>query len=1445
MNHAKIYLCKADCSILGIIDGIKAETCSLTRNATDLWEMTFTVDRFVEKNGQLTQSNYYDSIDDMMKVYLDSEEIQALFVIDSETVINGDGIQETKTITVHSIESELCHVYLKNFKANCGTYDSQEFLVTDEYNNLVNNINAYNANTMKWITLVNYDDPRYSLMHLVLQNTDWKVKKDIPKEICDIQKSFETSNSVYAFLMKDVSSAASVIFEFNRKHKEINIIKAEDYGKDTGVFITMRNLMNSFEVTSSSDDAIITKLIPVGANNISIEQVNFGNDYVVNLDYFMNTLNEYGDYKYVSKELHDKYASWKNYRDGELVQYTFENRNVEDREFLGTRRELYRELTKEYNGIYGAISNLINRVPNDGCCIDYGTYSLEELNESLIAYNKALFALLTLYKNDIIEKYNLPYDKDNPTDPTKSTQITINDDYSLVIEPEPTEPISPTLLPNTDYWYDYYAYKYAIIPKIEEAIKAFDDTDYEPKPIDSYLYEWELYGVDELEAKKKAWYECENLLFNNCFIASGNKENPIYRTANDTGWDSLTPAQQSEFTSKDAFINQLNQYLDYMSLDEERENSLTKTKGMGIIRQCERVIAQLNDEIDILKKDYGLYDEKRTILVQSVDMKLFTINGEILFNTEDINIINSLLRTKDYSNEYILTTNLDDVKTTVNIQEELYQDAIMELEKISQPQYSFNTELDNIYSLEEFKSYREPFDVGNFIRVGLETHEDLFENKYIKLRLISITHNPLEINENLSIEFSTMTKSLNTISDLAFLLDEQNSSSGSGSSSNSSSGVTYGNNDVSVQMSNTMLNALLKTELFGTAVNDVILDTMKVNKGNFNNLFSHSGAFDSLEAGQVKVSGDCLFDRIKSRNWNGTKSNLLNNTEGSILDLSNGKFNFAGGKLKWDGETLSVVGNGSFTGDIIANSLKLGDNATVGISSSNLTDANKIILKDLGIGNKSLDYSDVEHNNGYVNISSNGLLVAENAIIHGTVYATDGKFTGEVQATSGTFNGTVNATDGVFNGEINANKGSFTGDITATTLIANQSGCIAGWNFNESAFYKNDITIGNKGGFYIGENGISIGDYFIVNNDKFYCKNKELFLTYGIYGNSPAIQSKQYCRIYLNNIDDFIDSQILIRSYSLLRGHDEYGNDVYHKGDANDKTITLSNGYSEWDYTEGMFSVKVVINGVISYIEILSDYFLQSSNYNNLIDSATYEDISSPLSKYDEAIITFHIHTPYNDEEIKYLEIVSVENTVSGEINHTDVIDRTDFFFVDTQKKMISSTYYDLLEDNFKLYNNYSIKIVDSFMEDAEIIFKLNKSELFHSGLSTSTSGNDLVIYNGNILKKSSSSLRYKNSIQPLSSSDSLSPHSLYDLDVVSFQYNDDYISESDQRYKQAIPGFIAEDVYEKYPIACNLDAEGRPEMWDINILFPVALKLIQEQHKDIEFLKEEINKLK
>ena len=1435
MEHANIYLCKADCSLLGTISGIKTETCQITKNLTDFWELTFEVERYTDKNGTLVQSSYYDSIDTLMKIYFDSNDVQMFFVINTEPAIAGDGYQETKTVTAHSIECELNNMFLKNFKINCGTKDSQEYLATDS-NNTAYNINPYTELPYEYISLVNYRDPQLSLMHLALQNTGWTVKTNIDPEICQIKKSFDISSSnIYAFLMETVSPTASVLFEFDRKHKQIGMVKLENSGEDTGIFVTMRNLMNHFEV-SGTEDNIITKLTPNGADNLGIEYVNFGKDYIINLDYFMDTINEYSDYKYVSTELHNKYHTWKDYRDNEQssIGYHFSSgigSTPQTITLKGTRRELYKELSKLYNQTILDISERKNRVPNDGASIDYKTYSLEELKISLNAYNQALAALITIYKNEygVTQIGNAP----NYT-PTPSNAVNIKD---------------------TPYWYDFYAYKESIMPKVEQALKMYCQTDENGnlmtdnngnfielefgnpdyyadsgivKEVDSYKYEWSLYGLDELESKKKAWSEAANLLFDDCFIQSGTITNPTaYRIPNETGWNSLSETQKKRFTSQSAYIEKLNQYLDYMSFNT-RDNSLTKTKCKGVIRQCDDAIRKIKNEISLIEQKQDWFSRQRREIANSVTFENFKVNNTLLFTEKDLNVINSMIREDEYTNDNILITSLDDIVTTIDAQEELYQSAIEKLYEISQPQYSFHTELDNIYALDEFQYYQKPFEIGNFIRVSLEIHEEICDNKFIKLRLVSITYNPLESDENLSVEFSTIVKAINGISDLGYFLGKNNSSSGGSTSSGSSSSSdgTYGNNNANVQISNNMLNALLNTELFGTTVTDVILDSLKSNKGNFNTLFSHSGIFDSLEAGRIKISGTCLFDIIKS-------SNYVEGKSGSMLNLIDGSFSFASGALSYNPDKGLVI-QGVASDDSVNNLSTSLDNLSKNVTNTfnGLTDGKTTI------NGGCIKTGNIISNNW--NGNSKNLL---GNTIGSILCLSDGKFSfgggklkwdGTSLSIEGTgkFTGEIIANKGTFNGEVNAISGTFNGDVTANTLTANESGTIAGWTFNKDGFSRENDSSGNSFSQSLGANGVSISDFFFVQPEGFAVTDPKFYERIRSYQWSGNEQLES--PIYLQGTDNAElyngENCIYIYAYGNEAGTININGKFKENFDQSeeqegDKTITLS---------ESMLHEK--INNYIKICMTIDDIF-----FGYHFDDATHYPSSfasiNSIGLYDNSNRRIGI--------FKIEVFSSITDKVKRTIFLNNIRTQNDFI-LNSLFGQISLKTMDIYPQGINAFSEFELNIYSNDSSNTTPEVTISSSKLKHSGIynAIASSGSQLRISDdGTFFKDSSSSRRYKKDITSKIPT-KLNPNKLYDLNVVSYKYNDDYLPVTDQRYNHDILGFIAEDVYDKYPEACNLNKNGKPEMWNINILFPAALKLIQDQHKELQTLKRKIKVL-
>lgn len=107
------------------------------------------------------------------------------------------------------------------------------------------------------------------------------------------------------------------------------------------------------------------------------------------------------------------------------------------------------------------------------------------------------------------------------------------------------------------------------------------------------------------------------------------------------------------------------------------------------------------------------------------------------------------------------------------------------------------------------------------------------------------------------------------------------------------------------------------------------------------------------------------------------------------------------------------------------------------------------------------------------------------------------------------------------------------------------------------------------------------------------------------------------------------------------------------------------------------------------------------------------------------------------------------------------------------------------------------------------------------------------------------SSKTVKHDIQPLGVNVEIDAKHLYDVEVVQFKYNEDMLPEEDFRYHQDLPGFIIEDLDKKYPIAIDKDGENiKHWSWNSQYLIPPMLKLIQEQKKEIDELKEKVSNL-
>ena len=120
------------------------------------------------------------------------------------------------------------------------------------------------------------------------------------------------------------------------------------------------------------------------------------------------------------------------------------------------------------------------------------------------------------------------------------------------------------------------------------------------------------------------------------------------------------------------------------------------------------------------------------------------------------------------------------------------------------------------------------------------------------------------------------------------------------------------------------------------------------------------------------------------------------------------------------------------------------------------------------------------------------------------------------------------------------------------------------------------------------------------------------------------------------------------------------------------------------------------------------------------------------------------------------------------------------------------------------------------------------------------------------------SSKEIKKDIEPLGTNPELDAHKLYDLPVIQFKYKDDFRPKMTWRHGIDLAGFLIEDLEKIYPIAVESEDNIRtkekrdagedikiaPKWWNPNFIIPPMLYLIQEQKKEIDELREKIERL-
>lgn len=394
----RLFLCQTNREKIG---ELPAYNTQLQAKWNSYSELSFTINRMYNDalTGETKVHPLFDLAEGLRKVYVEGF---GYFVIQDPDTEYSDN--ETKNLSCFSIEYETGQKYLENFFVNTGedesvevtywankfgndyfnkdkmykkvpsnakynkfikyytkSYDSEtngymykltEVKDSGEFDELKNNLYIE-----AWpnVQFYNETNKQLSLLHLIFKKIpEWNIGQ-VDSSLWKQERKFEEDRvPIYDFLMNDICDKFKCVIEWDTVNMTVNFYEEQedditDDSKiqtrfNTNVFISRDNLANSINIKYSTDD-IKTKLKVVGENDLDIREVNLGQNYIMNLDYYHTP-------KWMGQELCDKYTAYKK--------------------LLVKNEPKYERLMEKWVKVYNIWDELNNQVPEDNSVISVG-----------------------------------------------------------------------------------------------------------------------------------------------------------------------------------------------------------------------------------------------------------------------------------------------------------------------------------------------------------------------------------------------------------------------------------------------------------------------------------------------------------------------------------------------------------------------------------------------------------------------------------------------------------------------------------------------------------------------------------------------------------------------------------------------------------------------------------------------------------------------------------------------------------------------------------------------------------------------------------------------------------------------------------------------------------------------------------------------------------------
>ena len=696
--------------------------------------------------GETKINPFFDKIEALRLIFVEGF---GYFELQGPALIS-NGLLEKKSCTAYSLEYTLAQKYLENFYVNTGAVESLEV------------INASSEENIVPITLYNPNNPKLSLLHLVLEEVyGWKIGH-VDKSLQTLSRQFEVDReSIYDFLMNEVCEKFNCYIVFDTINNTINVyaesltakfigdgktnmftitppfsqigtVSVDGYKTtkwtynstigaltledipdsgahievvdgaltewETDVFVSFNNLAQEINVNYDAD-AIKTKLTVTYGEDYDIREVNLGIPYLTDISYYYTV-------DWMGQDLYDAYTKYmqkSNNLQSEYAKNSQEVLRLNDHISYEENR-----LSLEYSLVESVNSTTVGTYYTRQQNLDGSYYYSEVSLPSEYIVGVDYYSNLTTNVNEekvgnlytVLKKYFYAYFNNNTEDVDKALG-------------ELNELLGFEFM-------DQYTLSY-LYNSLKNATSTGD--------MDNAIYNF----LGEL------WVELGRTPLKELYLEPYKK---VQETNISAGWSNTSNENYGQYYPVILFINSI-----------------------------ESAIAQRDKTINDYKEKQSVYQKANADISNSLLMRNNFTEGQLIR-------LSAFLREDELHLEDVVETSLDDLSSSFKVKQDAMESGRIELQKLCQPQLQFSMTMANIYALPEFEPIIDQFQLGKVIKVGLRPD-------YIKQSRLLQVDIGFDNFSDFSCEFGELT-SLRTQSDIHADLLSQAITAGKSVATNSS-----------------------------------------------------------------------------------------------------------------------------------------------------------------------------------------------------------------------------------------------------------------------------------------------------------------------------------------------------------------------------------------------------------------------------------------------------------------------------------------------------------------------------------------------------------------------------------------------------------------------------------------------------------------------------------